>query len=151
MTVQANSEKNITVAQPLTVHDVANTVLVIPAGRTDEPVCSAVRQRVPVSCVRLDAESAISHLRVNPLDITAVILCGDGKSATSTAILDSIKSVAPRVPIVFLDERESSESELSIRRAGIHYYTHLPVNSGEIAAVLTHLAEAPRANQSSPA
>ena len=101
--------------------------------------------------MRLDADSAVAHLRANPLDVTAVVLCGDGNSNVSVAILDSLKSVAPRVPIVFLDERESPESEMNIRRAGIHYYTHLPANSGEIAAVLTHLAVAPGANAARPA
>ena len=53
--------------------------------------------------------------------------------------------MAPRVPIVFLDEKESADSEMKVRRAGVHYYSHLPANSEEIAAVLAHLAHAPEA------
>jgi len=145
MTAQATANTSTGITQPPTVCDEPKTVLVIPAGHNDEPVCSAVRDCVPASCVSLDAESAFSFLRSDPFAVTAVVLCGDGKSAMSSAILESIKAVAPRVPIVFLDERESPESEMTVRRAGIHYYTHLPANSGEIAAVLTHLVEAPRA------
>ena len=62
----------------------------------------------------------------------------------TTSILEAIKNVAPRVPIVFLDERKTADSEKTMRRAGIHYYSYLPANLEEIAAVLAHLAEAPR-------
>ncbi|TDI29019.1 MAG: hypothetical protein E2P03_10655 [Acidobacteria bacterium] len=120
------------------------TVLVVPIGENDEPVCREVRQRVPASCVSLDGDSAISLLRSDPFSITAVVLSGDGASPMTTSILKAIKNVAPRVPIVFLDERETADSEKIMRRAGIHYYSHLPANLDEIAAVLAHLAEAPR-------
>ena len=120
------------------------TVLVVPIGDNDEPVCREVRQRVPASCVRLDGESAISLLRSDPFSVTAVVLSGDGASPMTTSILEAIKNVAPRVPIVFLDERKTADSEKTMRRAGIHYYSHLPANLEEIAAVLAHLAEAPR-------
>lgn len=120
------------------------TVLVVPIGDNDEPVCREVRQRVPASCVRLDGESAISLLRSDPFSVTAVVLSGDGASPMTTSILEAIKNVAPRVPIVFLDERETADSEKTMRRAGIHYYSHLPANLEEIAAVLAHLAAAPR-------
>jgi len=120
------------------------TVLVIPVGEDDEPVCSAVRDRVPASCVRLDGDSAISLLRSDPFAVTAVVLSGDGASPVTTSVLEAIKGVAPRVPVVFLDERETADSEKTMRRAGIHYYSHLPANLDEIAAVLAHLAEAPR-------
>ncbi|MCZ6600038.1 MAG: hypothetical protein O7A07_04280 [Acidobacteria bacterium] len=120
------------------------TVLVVPIGDNDEPVCHEVRQRVPASCVRLDGESAISLLRSDPFSVTAVVLSGDGASPMTTSILEAIKNVAPRVPIVFLDERKTADSEKTMRRAGIHYYSHLPANLEEIAAVLAHLAEAPR-------
>lgn len=143
MTAQASANTNPTITRVPTVCDEPKTVLVIPSGRNDEPVCNAVRDRVPASCVRLDAESAFLFLRSDPFAVTAVVLCGDGKSSTSSSVLEGIKAVAPRVPVVFLDERESADSEMTIRRAGIHYYTHLPANSGEIVAVLTHLVEAP--------
>lgn len=120
------------------------TVLVVPLGDNDEPVCRAVRQKVPASCVLLDGESAISLLRSDPFLVTAVVLSGDGASPVTTSTLEAIKNVAPRVPIVFLDERETADSEKTMRRAGIHYYSHLPANLEEIAAVLAHLAEAPR-------
>jgi hypothetical protein len=143
MTAQASANTNTSITQVPTVCDEQSTVLVIPSGRNDEPVCSAVRDRVPASCLSLDAESAFAFLRSDPFAVTAVVLCGDGKSSVTSAVLEGIKAVAPRVPVVFLDERESPDSEMTIRRAGIHYYTHLPANSGEIVAVLTHLVEAP--------
>jgi hypothetical protein len=143
MTVQATANTNTPLAQPVSVSDDQKTVLVIPSGRNDEPVCNAVRDLVQAACMRLDADSAFSFLRTNPFAVTAVVLCGDGKSSMSSAVLEGIKAAAPRVPIVFLDERESAESEMTIRRAGIHYYTHLSANSEEIVAVLTHLVEAP--------
>jgi DNA-binding NarL/FixJ family response regulator len=120
------------------------TVLVVPIGDIEEPICHEVRERVPASCVLLDGDSAISLLRSDPFSVTAVVLSGDGASPMTTSTLEAIKNVAPRVPIVFLDERETADSEKTMRRAGIHYYSHLPANLEEIAAVLAHLAEAPR-------
>jgi DNA-binding NarL/FixJ family response regulator len=130
--------------QPRALYADPRTVLVVPIGDNDEPVCSEVRQRVPASCVRLDGDSAISLLRSDPFSVTAVVLSGDGASPMTTSTLEALKKVAPRVPIVFLDERETADSEKTMRRAGIHYYSHLPANLDEIAAVLAHLAEAPR-------
>jgi len=126
----------------------SNTVLVVPTGQNDEPVSEIVRDQVQANCVSLDGESAVSILRADPFTVTAVVLSGDGEAPVTAAVLEAIKGVAPRVPIVFLDERESADSEKTVRRAGIHYYSHLPANSDEIAAVLAHLAEAPREAES---
>lgn len=113
-----------------------STILVVPAGETAPDLHDSVAAQAGVEFRRVDRDGAVSLLRRDPFAITAVILSGEGGSPVARATLESIKAVAPRLPIVFLDETESEQSELSVRRLGVHYYSHLPANPGEIAAVV---------------
>ncbi len=115
------------------------TVLVLRGGAADPARQEHVAQQLGQGCVEMDEDSAVAVLRTDPFAVSAVVLSGDGGSPVTAAVLESIKAAAPRIPIVFLDERESPESELSIRRTGVHYYSHLPLNRAEIGSVLDSL------------
>jgi CheY-like chemotaxis protein len=119
----------------------ARTVLVISASSPVEAGDGHVAEEIGSGCVEMDGDSAVAVLRSDPFAISAVVLSGDGASPVTAAVLDSIKQTAPRIPIVFLDEKESADSELAIRRNGVHYYSHLPVNRAEIASVLAGLRQ----------
>ena len=116
-------------------------ILVVPVGETFPDLHDSVAAQAGVEFRRLDRDGAVSLLRRDPFAITALILSGEGGSPVARATLETIKSVAPRLPIVFLDETESEQSELSVRRLGVHYYSHLPANPGEIAAVVGALVD----------
>jgi len=111
-------------------------ILVVPVGETSPDLHDSVAVQAGVEFRQVDRDGAVSLLRRDPFAITALILSGEGGSPVARATLESIKAVAPRLPIVFLDETESEQSELSVRRLGVHYYSHLPANPGEIAAVV---------------
>ena len=120
------------------------TVLVVNAGCEEHRLCDDLEETARARCVDLDGDDALVVLRSDPFAITAVVLSGDGESPVTTSVLEAIKAAAPRIPVVFLDARESVDSELTIRRAGVHYYSHLPADSNEIASVLTGLSQSPR-------
>ena len=111
-------------------------ILVVPVGEVAPDLHDSVAAQAGVEFRRVDRDGAVSLLRRDPFAVTALILSGEGGSPVARATLESIKAVAPRLPIVFLDETESEQSELSVRRLGVHYYSHLPANPGEIAAVV---------------
>ncbi|MFQ5670962.1 MAG: hypothetical protein ACE5HD_10660 [Acidobacteriota bacterium] len=123
-----------------TLEPQAATILVVNTGRADEPVPPDIVENDVAHLLRVDGDRALSLLRRDPFSVTAVILSGDGESPVTAAALQAIKGAAPRIPIVFLDEQLSTASERVIRQAGVHYYAHIPVNTTEIASVLTFLA-----------
>ena len=111
-------------------------ILILPVGDSTPDLHDSVAAQAGVEFRQVDRDGAVSLLRRDPFAITALILSGEGGSPVARATLESIKAIAPRLPIVFLDETESEQSELSVRRLGVHYYSHLPANPGEIAAVV---------------
>ena len=120
------------------------TVLVVNAGCGEHCLCNDLARTTQARCMDLDGDGAVEVLKADPFAVTAVVLSGDGASPVTTSVLEAIKEAAPRIPVVFLDARESVDSELTIRRAGVHYYSHLPADSDEIASVLTGLSQSPR-------
>ncbi|MFQ5718067.1 MAG: hypothetical protein ACE5IK_00825 [Acidobacteriota bacterium] len=107
-----------------------------PAGSAGPTTASTVSS----DCLSLDVADALALLRAEPLSVRAIVVSGDGESARTHALLADVKSLAPRLPIVFLDARESAVSEVTIRRTGVHYYTHAAASTSEISAVLHALA-----------
>ncbi|MFQ5766961.1 MAG: hypothetical protein ACE5ID_03135, partial [Acidobacteriota bacterium] len=118
----------------------ARTVLLINGSLTEDSVLVRAVNGAGASCLQLDEAAALSFLRTNPFRVAAVILVGHGSSAPSGKLLEGIKQAAPRLPIVFVDSSSSMASELRIRRAGVHFYSHIPVNGEELEAVLALLA-----------
>jgi hypothetical protein len=129
-------------SQPAKEH--RGTVLVVNTGSQGGSISNDLDRATPQTCVDVSQDAALETLRADPFTVTAVVLSGEGGSPVITAILDAIKEVAPRIPIVFLDETESVHAELSVRRAGVHYYSHLPADCTEIASVLSVLAQQPQ-------
>ena len=111
-------------------------VLVVPTGGQNDPLPVQAVNRAGASCVHLDVPSALSLLAAEPFAVTAIILSGKGSDISTLEALQAIKRRAPRVPIVFIDEDLGSQSELTVRRVGVHFYAHDPADPEEISAVL---------------
>ena len=111
------------------------TVVVVATGERSESTARALAAVEP-GCITLDGDAALALIRSRPFSVRAMVVSGDGESRAIQALLAAVKEFAPRLPIVFLDERDSTTSELIVRRSGVHYYTHAPAATGEISAVL---------------
>ena len=88
----------------------------------------------------LPAAEAVAFLRAEPFTVTAVVVAANGEDAATRSLISELKSVAPRVAIVFLDESGSASAEVRVRQSGVHYYAHVPVSADEITAVLDGLS-----------
>ena len=113
----------------------AKTVVVVATGERSEPTARALQTADP-DCVCLGIDASLGLLRSRPFTVRAMVIAGDGESLATRGLLAAVKGFAPRLPIVFLDERDSTASELNVRRTGVHYYTHAPATTSEISAVL---------------
>lgn len=116
------------------------TVVLVTAGERHDSLPAEGLRSADTDCVSLDTGAALALLRSRPFSVRAIVVSGDGESAATRALLEAVKEAAPRLPIVFLDERDSATSEVKVRRTGVHYYTHAPASTGEISAVLHGLA-----------
>ena len=121
-----------------------DVVLLVNASGCPNPELCSVAGSLPVEVREVTRDEVAAYLRSHPFDVRAVLVSGDGESPLTAIALDAIKGVSPRLPIVFLDSKQSSASELRVRQAGVHYYAHSPASPGEIDAVLAGLGAAGR-------
>ena len=119
------------------------TVLVVHTGCTANPVPLETMSDTRANWVTLDCAAVLDVLRHDPFTVTVVVMSGDGESEVTLESISAIREASPRVPIVFLDEKESADSELQVRRAGVSYYAHVPANPSEISAVLAGFSGVP--------
>ena len=117
------------------IANAARAVVVVATGEQSEATARALHTVDP-DCVVLGIDASLALLRSRPFTVRAMVIAGDGESLATRALLAAVKEFAPRLPIVFLDERDSTTSELNVRRTGVHYYTHAPATTNEISAVL---------------
>jgi len=57
-------------------------------------------------------------------DVAALVLSDDGAPATACGWIRRLRERAPDLPVIFLARDHDQETELELRRAGIHYYLH---------------------------
>jgi DNA-binding response OmpR family regulator len=114
----------------------ADVVLLVSAGEASHPAADLDLDAWGIEMRAALPAEAIELLRENPLRPLAILLSGDGRVAAAHAILAALKEAAPRVPVIFLDANPTTLSELAVRRAGVHFYTHVPPNVEELKAVL---------------
>lgn len=80
-------------------------------------------------------------------DVAALVLSDAGAPASACAWIRRLRHRAPALPVIFLARRHSHETEMAVRRAGIHYYLHDTALEMELPMLLEALERRPRPPQ----
>jgi len=76
-------------------------------------------------------------------DVAALLLSDAEAPASACAWIRRLRGRAPALPIIFLARRHSPETELLVRRAGIHYFLHDTALERELPLLLEALERRP--------
>jgi len=75
--------------------------------------------------------------------VAALVLSDAGAPASACAWIRRLRRRAPALPVIFLARQHSHQTEMEVRRAGIHYYLHDTALDTELPLVLEALERRP--------